>query len=355
MRFYNKQHQFYAGIDLHARQMFICIIDSNGNTLFHKNMDADPSHLLRAIQPYKNDIIIGVECVFTWYWIADCCDNNSIPFILGHALYMKAIHGGKTKNDKIDSSKIAIMIRGGMFPMAYVYPRNMRSVRDLLRRRQYFVHHQSELLAHIQNTNTQYNLPAFEKKIAHQSNRTQLENRFKDDPFAQFSVDADSQLLDYYHRILLDIEQKIRKHAVHHDPFTYQLLRSVPGIGPILALVILYEIQDIQRFPAVGNFISYSRLVKCPHESAGKRVKGGHNKIGNSHLKWAFSEAAVLFLRNNEPGKKLQQRLVSRYGKAKALSLIAQKIGRTVFYMLKRKEPFSPESFFKDSVHAPVL
>lgn len=198
-------------------------------------------------------------------------------------------------------------------------------------------------------------MPVFEKKIAHQSNRTQLENRFKDDLFAQFSVDADRQLLDYYHRILLDIEQKIRKHAVHHDPFTYQLLRSVPGIGPILALVILYEIQDIQRFPAVGNFISYSRLVKCPHESAGKRVKGGHNKIGNSHLKWAFSEAAVLFLRNNEPGKKLQQRLVSRYGKAKALSLIAQKIGRTVFYMLKRKEPFPPESFFKDSVHAPVI
>ncbi len=158
---------------------------------------------------------------------------------------MKAIHGGKTKNDKIDSSKIAFMIRGRMFLLTYVYPRNMHSVRDLLHKRQYFVHHQLELLAHIQNTNSQYNLPVFEKKIAHQPNRTQLENRFKGDLFAQFSVDADSQLLDYYHRILPDIEQKIRKHAVHHDPFTYQLLSSVPGIGPILSLVILYEIQDI--------------------------------------------------------------------------------------------------------------
>ena len=307
MMFYKNQHQFYAGIDLHARQMFVCIIDSDGNILF----------------------------------------------ILGHALYMKAIHGGKTKNDKIDSSKIASMIRGGMFPMAYVYPRETRSVRDLLRR-QYFVHHQSELLAHIQNTNTQYNSPVFEKKIAHQSNRAQINNRFKEDLLAKFGVDADSQLLDYYHHILLDIEQKIRKHAVHHDPNTYQLLRSVPGIGPILAPAILYEIQHIKRFPCVGNFISYSRLVKCPHGSAGKRVKGGHNKIGNSHLKWAFSEAAVLFLRNNPAGKELQQRLVSRYGKAKALSLIAQKLGRTVFYMLKRKEPFSPQKFYKDSVHAPV-
>lgn len=107
----------------------------------------------------------------------------------------------------------------------------------------------------------------------------------------------------------------------------------------------------IDSQPSVGNFISYARLVKCSHESAGKRVKGGHNKIGNAHLKWAFSEAAVLFLRNNEPAKKMQQRLTSRYGKGKALSLIAQKLGRTVYYMLKRKELFDAKRFFEDSVH----
>ena len=87
-----------------------------------------------AIQPYKANIVVGVECVFTWYWIADTCEDNNIPFILGHALYMKAIHGGKSKNDKIDSFKIASLIRAGMFPLAYVYPRESRGVRDLLRR-----------------------------------------------------------------------------------------------------------------------------------------------------------------------------------------------------------------------------
>ena len=110
MRFYKNQHQFYARIGLHARQMFVCIIDFDGNISFHKNMSADPTHLLRAIQTYKDDIIIGLECVFTWYWIADFCVNNNIPFILGNALYMKAIYGGKTKNDEIDSPKIASMI-----------------------------------------------------------------------------------------------------------------------------------------------------------------------------------------------------------------------------------------------------
>lgn len=345
MRFYNSQHQYYVGIDLHAREMYICVIDSQGKKVYHKNMAADPGHLKSALDPFKPDLIVGVECVFTWYWMADYCHNNNLPFTLGHALYMKAIHGGKTKNDKIDSFKIATMLRGGMFPIAYVYPHKMRAARDLLRRRQYFVHHQSELLAHIQNTNTQYNHSAFPKNIVHPTNRVGIEERFED-CYVQKSIQIDLSLLDFYHNILLNIHAEIKKNAVHHDPIAYQLLRSVPGIGPILSLVILYEIYDINRFEAVGNFISYSRLVKCSHESAGKKMKGGHNKIGNSHLKWAFSEAAVLFLRNNEPGKKLCQKLTSRYGKSKALSLLAQKLGRTVYYMLKRKEPFIANRFY---------
>ena len=320
MRFYNSQHQFYVGIDLHAREMYICVLNSQGEKVYHKNMIADPDHLKSALDPFKPDLIGGVECVFTWYWMADYCHNNDIPFILGHALYMKAIHGGKIKNDKIDSFKIATMLRGGMFPMAYVYPHKMRAARDLLRRRQYFVQHQSELLAHIQNTNTQYNHSAFPKKIVHPSNRVGIADRFED-CYVQKSIQIDLSLLDFYHNILLNIHSEIKKNAIHHDPIAYQLLRSVPGIGPILALVILYEIYDINRFDAVGNFISYSRLVKCSHESAGKKVKGGHNKIGNAHL-------------------------TSRYGKAKAISLLAQKLGRTVFFMLKRKEPFIASRFF---------
>jgi hypothetical protein len=157
MRCYKKHHQYYAGIDLHARKIYICIIDSQGNILLHRNYDCSLDNLIAAIGPYLPDVVVGVECVFTWYWIADFCQDNNIPFILGHALYMKAIHGGKTKNDKIDSSKIASLIRGGLFPNAYVYPQKMRATRDLLRRRQYFTHKQSELIGNIKNTASQYN------------------------------------------------------------------------------------------------------------------------------------------------------------------------------------------------------
>jgi transposase len=353
MRFYNHTHQFYVGIDLHARQMYVCVIDRDGQTQFHRNMPTDPVHLEQALEPFGSDLVVAVECVFTWYWIADFCAYHDIDFVLGHALYMKAIHGGKSKNDRIDSHKIATLLRGGMLPMAYVYPRRMRATRDLLRRRQHFMHHQSALLSHIQNTNTQYNLPAFPKSLHPAANRVNIQQNFGE-PCVRKSIEADLVLLNVYHRILLNIESQVKQQAIHHDPVALHLLRTIPGVGPILSLVILYEIQDIDRFPGVGNFISYARLVKCSHESAGKRMKGSHNKIGNAHLKWAFGEAAVLFLRNNEPAKQLQQRLTSKYGKAKALSLIAQKIGRTAYFMLKRKEPFEAKRFFGDSALEPV-
>jgi hypothetical protein len=135
MRFYTKQHRYYCGIDLHARSMYVCVLNQKGETLLHKNIPTDPNVFLALIKSYRRDVAVAVECMFTWYWLADLCAREKIPFVLGHALYMKAIHGGKVKNDKLDSAKIAGLLRAGMLPQAYVYPAEMRSTRDLLRRR----------------------------------------------------------------------------------------------------------------------------------------------------------------------------------------------------------------------------
>jgi transposase len=113
MRFYTKQHKFYGGIDLHARTMYLCILNQNGEIVLHRNMKAAPEPFLQAIAPYREDLVVCVECIFTWYWLADLCSQEGIPFVLGHALYMKAIHGGKAKNDRIDAQKIAVLLRGG--------------------------------------------------------------------------------------------------------------------------------------------------------------------------------------------------------------------------------------------------
>ena len=346
MIFYTKQHQYYCGIDLHARTMYVCIIDQAGKTLVHRNLRASGENLLKVIAPYREDICVGVECTFSWYWIADLCDREKIPFVLGHALYLKAIHGGKSKNDKIDSHKLAVILRGGMFPTAYVYPGQMRSTRDLLRRRMYLMHKRAELLAHIENTNSQYNLPPFPKKLAYKANRSGVVDRF-DDPGARKSVEVDLHLLDFYDQLLNNLELFIVKTARVHDSQSLHLLQTTPGIGKILSLVMLYEIHDIDRFPTVGDFISYCRLVKPQRESAGKKSGSRNSKIGNHHLKWAFSEAAVLFLRGNEPAQKIHQRRVSKHGKPKALAILAQKIARSVYFMLKRKEPFNMQLLLK--------
>ena len=120
---------------------------------------------------------------------------------------------------------------------------------------------------------------------------------------------------------------------------------STTTIGKILALTILYEIHDIKRFPRVQDFLSYSRLVKCEHSSAGKKLGTGGSKIGNVHLKWAFSEAAALFLRMNPDGQKHLRRLAGKYGKAKAMSILAAKLGRTVYFMLTKEQAFDMERF----------
>jgi transposase len=344
MRFYTQQHKAYCGIDLHARSMYVCILSQDGEILLHRNMKTSPETLLKAIAPYREDLVVAVECIFTWYWLADLCAQEQIPFVLGHALYMKAIHGGKAKNDKIDSQKIAVLLRGGMLPQAYVYPAEMRATRDLLRRRMHLTRKRAEMLAHIQNTNSQYNLPEIGKKLAYKANRAGVAERFPD-PAVQKSIEVDLGLIGYYDQVLNDLELTLVNTAKQHNAQTLYRLQSVPGIGKILALVLLYEIHDIVRFPRVQDFVSYCRLVKCTKESAGKRYGTSGAKIGNAYLKWAFSEAAVLFLRNNPAGQKYVARLEKKHGKGKALTILAHKLARAVYYMLRRDTAFDLQKF----------
>jgi transposase len=324
--------------------MYVCILNQAGEILVHQNFKANPETFLKVIAPYRDDLVVAVECIFTWYWLADLCTREGIAFVLGHALYMKAIHGGKAKNDRIDAQKIAVLLRGGMLPQAYVYPAEMRATRDLLRRRVHLMRKRAELLTHIQNTNSQYNLPEIGKKIAYKANRDGVAERFSD-PAVQKSIEVDLALIGHYDELLRDVELSILKAAKQHNANTLYLLRTVPGIGEILSLVLLYEIHDIQRFPRVQDFVSYCRLVKCAKESAGKRYGTSGTKIGNAYLKWAFSEAAVLFLRANPTGQKYLGRLEKKHGKGKALTVLAHKLARAVYYMLQRHTAFDMHKF----------
>ena len=237
MNFYTQQHKHYCGIDLHARAMYVCILDQHGTKLVHKNLPTTPEAFLRLIGPYREDVVVGVECLFTWYWVADLCQKEGLAFVLGHALYMKAIHGGKTKNDKLDAHKIAVLLRGGRFPQAYVYPAEMRATRDLLRRRCHLARKRAELLAHIHNTNSQYHLPEIGKRLANKSNREDVADHFPD-PSVRKAIEVDVSLIDHYDQLLGAVELYLTRSAKTDDVQTFARVQSVPGIGQILALVI---------------------------------------------------------------------------------------------------------------------
>jgi transposase len=334
MRFYQQQHAFYCGVDLHARTMHICIVDAEGKVLVHRNIPARRDDFLAAVAVYRrHGLVVAAECMFAWYWLADLCAEYEVPFVLGHALYMKAIHGGKTKTDKIDSQKIALLLRGGMLPMAYVYPPAMRATRDLLRRRTRLVRTRAEALAHIQNTLSQYNLPPLGKSLACAANRVGVAEQFENDSVRR-SIQADLDLSGHLDGQIGALE-------------LYLVQQTIPGVGKILGLILLYEIHDIRRFAGVGNFVSYARLVRGTHESAGKKSTAkGKKKIGNAHLKWAFSEATCLLLREVPQAERWAARQEKKHGKAKALSTLAAKLARATYWMLKRKEAFDVKKLF---------
>ena len=262
---------------------------------------------------------------------------------------MRAIHGAKAKNDRIDSQKIASLLVGRNFPVAYLYPPAMRATRDLLRRRNHLARKRAELLAHIENTRSQYNVAEFEHRPHRKVHRLGLAERFPD-PSVRKSVEVDCALIDFYDHLLGELERYILGVAKGHDPQSLALLRTIPGVGKILSLVMLYEIHDIERFPSVGNFLSYSRVVRCKKLSVGKITGTSGKKIGNAHLKWAFSEATCLFLRSNPPAQKYLARLERRHPRGMALSILGQKIARAVYFMLKRRRVFDAELFFKNKI-----
>src|SRR4029077_14348680 len=150
---------------------------------------------------------VGCECMFAWYWLADLCQDEKVRLVVGHALYMKLIHGGKAKNDRIDAHKIARLLKGGNFPLAYVYPKGMRETRDLLRRRMYLVHKRAELITHIEILNAQNKLPPFGKKLSYAANRAELHiaERFTH-PSVRMSVTTNLELMDKLDELIGKVE-----------------------------------------------------------------------------------------------------------------------------------------------------
>jgi transposase len=347
-RFYTNQHQFSCGIDLHARSMDVCILSPEGEILLHRPMNAAPEPFLKAVAPSREGLVVAVEGLCTWYGLAALWAEQAIPFVLGHALYMQAVHGGKAKKDRIDSHKIAARLRGGMPPTASVSPAEMRATRDLLRRRTHLLRKRSALLSPVQNTNAPYNLPESGKKVAYKANREGVAERFHD-PAVHKTIEVDLALITCDEKLLRDSALAMLKTAKQHDAHTLYWLQPVPGSGTSLSRVRRDETHAIGRFPSGQDFAASARVVKCSKAAAGKRLGPSGKRIGNAHLQWACSEAATLFLRNHLSGQKRLPRLEKTPGTGKALPILAHNLARAVYDRLKRTTAFDLEIFLRAS------
>ena len=346
MKYYCTATEFNCGIDILARHMYICVMDRQGRKLVHCNVrNNDFEFFLKLVQPYRHSLTVCCECMFGWYWLADACEAAGLSFVLAHALYLKAIHGGKNKNDRIDSEKIAHLLRSNLIPPAYVYPAERRPLRALLRQRLVYVWRRSELLARISSHQLAHNrTPARQTR----RNRDPWEEALlaaEDHPLRQLALQNDLAMIRHYDAQINFLEVKLLNLAKERSGREFALLQSVPGIGENLGLTILHEIGPIERFPTVKDFLSYCRLVKGTVASAGK-IKGLRGaKLGNPYLRWAFGEAAVIAKRDHAIIGPMAQRLEARFqgNKFKANTVLAIKLARAVYFMLKDKSVFDPE------------
>src|SRR5215471_15051981 len=346
MKYYTSTTEFNCGIDLHARQMYVCLMDRSGKKLVHTNIrNNDFSFFLKLVAPYRHDLTVVCECMFGWYWLADACAEAGIHFVLAHALYLKAIHGGKNKNDRIDSEKLAHLLRSNLIPPAYVYPAQRRPLRALLRQRLFFVWRRSELLARIHSHQLAHNrTPVKQTRRVRDSWEEQL-LQAEDHPLRQLALKNDLAMIKHFDTQIFQLEEELQRQTKQVASREFSLLQTIPGIGEGLGLTILYEIGDIQRFPTVKDFLSYCRLVKGTVASAGK-IKGLRGaKLGNPYLRWAFGEAAVIAKRDHCVLGPLAQRLEARFNgnKFKANTVLAIKLARAAYFMLKNKTVFDQE------------
>jgi transposase len=338
--------RFSAGGDLHARSLFLCLLDRDGQQRYARHLPTAPAPFLQAVAPFRDGPVVGCECLHRWYWLADACRDGGIAFVLGHAWAMQAVHGSKTQCDRHGAQAIARLLRGGNFPLAYAYPKERRGLRDLLRARLRLVRQRAQPYGHVHTARRQANLPPVSSDVKYKSQRGGITQDIAD-PFVRRRVEADLALLGPPSAAIRRLEAEAEEAAREHYPTELAVLQSTPGVGPVLSLTILLEIDPIDRFATRQQFCSCSRLCGAVQESAGQRTGGGHRKAGHAWLKWAFSEAAVLAAQKGERVGRLLERLTAKLGKPKALSARAPKRGRALYHMLHTKEVFEVNRFVR--------
>jgi transposase len=338
---------YVCGVDLHARSLYLKILDHEGQVVYKRNMPNNFALFKEILKPYLPDIAVGVESTFNYYWLYDGCRDAGIPFHLGHAAYMKAIAGNKHKNDPLDAETIAHLLRSNLFPEAYPYPREMRAVRDLLRRRQRLVRLRSEAYGHVQLLLRQQGILDFAGKDVKRTSAWSAIVQSVKDADVSYLLTSDLLLIEQLDNLIEANEKQIRSRAQEHNGTDFALLKTVPGVGDMLALSILYETHDIHRFPGVQHYASYCRVIRVQRRSNHHVSYGRNQKMGNPYLKCAYGQILSHARQCSTLINACYQKLEARRCAKLARGIMSHKFAVAVYHMLRKREAFNEERFLK--------
>jgi transposase len=334
--------KLYCGIDLHSNNNVPVVIDENDKILFQKRLPNNLDTVVRALEPFKDNLVCtAVESTFNWYWLVDGLDDAGFDTCLVNPAAVKQYEGLKRTDDEYDAYWLAHLMRLDILPTGYIYPKEDRSLRDLLRRRTQLVKHCTTHVLSIQNQiwrNTGERLQSeFIKK---------LDGSVKvfDDPNLQLSIECNWKAMTHLTHQIRKIERSVLQQAKLRPE--YERLLSVDGIGKILAFTIMLETGDIGRFKSVGNYASYCRCVDSLKTSNGKKKGTGNRKNGNKHLSWAFVEAANFCRRYNEKARRFHQRKLAKTNKFVAIKALAHKLSRACYFILRDQVDFDENKLF---------
>ena len=331
----------YCGIDLHSTNCWITIIDKERKVIREMKVGNDLETILRFLAPDRAEIEgIAVESTFNWYWLVDGLMDAGYQLHLTNTWAIKQYEGLKYTDDRHDARWLAHLLSLGILPEGFIYPKQERVVRDLLRRRTFLVHKRASFLLSMRG--------AFECRTGMRTTSDNIKKwtsadveQHIDDPLAALGITCLLEPMAVLSDQIKILEKEALKRAKVRNEF--RRLQSVWGIGKILGLTIMYEVGDVGRFAKVGNFASYCRLVKSDRFSNGKRKGSGNSKNGNPYLSWAFSEAAHFAVRYYEPAKKFVQRKRAKTNGIVAIRALAHKLARASYYVMKDKVDFDPD------------
>jgi transposase len=334
----------YCGIDLHSTKSWVAILDDQLKIVRERGLNNNLEDIVRLLEPYREEIEgVAVESTWNWYWLVDGLMDAGYRVHLTNTWAAQQWDGLKYTDDRHDARWLAHLLKLGILPEGYIYPKEERPVRDLLRRRAFLVRKRTSFLLSMRG--------AFECRTGMRTNSNDLKKWETEDVESYMDDDVSALgitcLLEPMRALSTQIkvtEKEALKRARLRDEFAPLL--TVWGIGKILALTIMYEVGDIRRFRKVGNFSSYCRLVNTARLSVGKRKGSGNRKNGNPYLSWAFSEAAHHANRHHEEARKYFQRKKSKTNGIIAIRALAHKLARASYHVMKDQKDFEPAKLF---------